>query len=79
MTYSQACELALQYSIINPHRAYFVNWIEDAEYIVETEPEHNGQCFSSKDDCYEFEGTRKIGATTRTINKHYKLRELNFL
>ena len=45
MTYSQACELALQYSIINPHWAYFVNWIEDAEYIVETEPEHNGQYF----------------------------------
>ena len=45
MNYKEAEKLAQRLSLENPDECFYVNWIEDYEYCVDTLPEINYQEF----------------------------------
>ena len=45
MNYKEAEKLAQRFSIENPDERFYINWVEDREYCVDTVPEINYQEF----------------------------------
>ena len=43
MNYTDAMKQAQNLSFLTPDRKYYINWMEDWEYCIDSEPEFDGQ------------------------------------